>query len=200
MVMLHVLYYAVLSTGHQYHSSLPSLQCNSTPQPCVERGVTYCPSDSSPGQCDRPMPHPPCPPCPPPAPPLGSIFELSNTLGDDMVLQRAPKSAMVWGFARPGTVVRTTLSNSTMQATTDASGVWRQRLQPQPPSFESTTIFFAASTGERVNLTGVLFGDVHLCSGQCTCSTMNRLPLLSSHRRTCCLCMLRAQLTWSTPR
>jgi hypothetical protein len=31
-----------------------------------------------------------------------ATFNVSNTLGDSMVLQRAPKSAIVWGFGAPG--------------------------------------------------------------------------------------------------
>eukprot|EP01052_Picozoa_sp_SAG31_P062881 SAG31_NODE_21841_length_539_cov_1.397727_1_plen_179_part_11 len=74
-----------------------------------------------------------------------------------------------------------------MQATTDASGVWRQRLPPQPPSFKPTSIFFVASTGERANLTSVLFGEVHLCSGQCKCKP-NDIACLVMVLCCCCCC------------
>ena len=48
----------------------PPAKCTSTPQRCSGHpSVTYCPSDPAKGQCDQPMPHPPCPPCPPPPPP-----------------------------------------------------------------------------------------------------------------------------------
>ena len=42
------------------------------PKPCPpgpHQQRTYCPSDPTPGQCNKPMPHPPCPPCKPPPPP-----------------------------------------------------------------------------------------------------------------------------------
>ena len=45
------------------------------PKPCpAHPGRTYCPSITTPGQCDHPS-HPPCPPCgiSPPAPPLPPI-------------------------------------------------------------------------------------------------------------------------------
>jgi len=47
------------------------------PTPCPpgpHQKRTYCSSDPTPGQCDKPMPHKPCPPCkapPPPPPPTG---------------------------------------------------------------------------------------------------------------------------------
>lgn len=52
-------------------NSHPRLQCNASAQPCsAHPGVTFCMSDNTSGQCDKPMPHKPCPPCPvsPPAP------------------------------------------------------------------------------------------------------------------------------------
>ena len=36
-----------------------------------------------------------------------AFFSLSNTLSSDMVLQRAPSSAVLWGFGTPGVVIRT---------------------------------------------------------------------------------------------
>ena len=36
-----------------------------------------------------------------------AFYSLSNTLGSDMVLQRAPSSAVIWGFGTPGVVIRT---------------------------------------------------------------------------------------------
>ncbi len=45
------------------------VRCTTAPQPCPNHaGVTFCESDDSPHQCDRPMPHKPCPPCPSPGP------------------------------------------------------------------------------------------------------------------------------------
>eukprot|EP01052_Picozoa_sp_SAG31_P043002 SAG31_NODE_7020_length_1814_cov_1.844315_1_plen_278_part_00 len=42
--------------------------CTTTPQPCPNHpGRTFCASDKSPGQCDRPSVKK-CPPCPPPPP------------------------------------------------------------------------------------------------------------------------------------
>ena len=141
--------------------------CTTTPQPCTkEPGVTYCVSSNDQNQCTKPMPHPPCPPCPAPPPPLGVSFALAKSLGDGMVLQRAPGTARVWGFAPAGTTVVVTFKGKNLTATADSSKVWRQALPPQPASSVPTTITFASSDGGNASLRGVLFGDVHLCSGQ----------------------------------
>ena len=43
---------------------------------------------------------------------------LSATLGDHMVLQQAPKQAVVWGFTAPGATVTTTMQTSAASAAT----------------------------------------------------------------------------------
>eukprot|EP01045_Picozoa_sp_COSAG04_P019619 COSAG04_NODE_1923_length_5214_cov_2.101642_2_plen_479_part_00 len=157
--------------------------CTTTPQPCTkEPGVTYCMSSNDQNQCTKPMPHPPCPPCPAPPPPLGVSFALAKSLGDGMVLQRAPGTARVWGFAPAGTTVVVTFKGKNLTATADSSKVWRQALPPQPASSVPTTITFASSDGGNASLRGVLFGDVHLCSGQSNSESTAGQPL-PHHRR-----------------
>ena len=96
-----------------------------------------------------------------------SGFTLSNTLGDDMVLQRHPKAAVVWGFGDAGVTVTTTfLGQALPPATVGADGVWRQVLPAQPATTTPTTISFSGTDGGRAELKDVLFGDVFLCSGQ----------------------------------
>lgn len=92
-------------------------------------------------------------------------FSLSKTLGSNMVLQRAPASAVVWGFATAGTTVRTTFQGNSYVSTADATNTWRQSLPATNPG-PAVTITFSASTGEAALLTNVLFGDVYICSGQ----------------------------------
>ena len=97
---------------------------------------------------------------------VGAALSVSNTLGDGMVLQRAPAAAVVWGFASPGVVVTTTLGGSVMASKADAEGVWRQALPPQPASEggkEQAIEFTSAEGGAKLS---VLFGEVYLCSGQ----------------------------------
>ena len=97
--------------------------------------------------------------------PRASAFELSNTLGDHMVLQRDDATSQVWGFADPGDVVTTTLSGHRLVSTTDKDGVWRQRLPEHPASLVPETISFSSSSGASARLDDVLWGDVYLCGG-----------------------------------
>jgi len=86
---------------------------------------------------------------------------LSSTLGNNMVLQRAPQRAVVWGFAAPGTVVNTTLDDSApMTTVADAAGVWRQQLPAVESSHKPHTLAFRAASGEVARLHNVFFGDV----------------------------------------
>jgi sialate O-acetylesterase len=98
--------------------------------------------------------------------PCASVFKLSATLQDSMVLQRAPAAAVVWGFAVPGTTVTTAFGGKTITSTADSTSVWRAKLPPTAASATPQTISFAASTGESAVLKDVLFGDVYLCGGQ----------------------------------
>ena len=94
---------------------------------------------------------------------------LSNVHGDTMVLQRAPQSTTLFGFAAPGTVVTTAFRGANFTSTATASGEWRQPLPATPasaPSAGGETISFSCSTGEAFALRDVLFGDVVLCGGQ----------------------------------
>eukprot|EP00418_Pyrodinium_bahamense_P085379 CAMPEP_0179051066 /NCGR_PEP_ID=MMETSP0796-20121207/21055_1 /TAXON_ID=73915 /ORGANISM="Pyrodinium bahamense, Strain pbaha01" /LENGTH=532 /DNA_ID=CAMNT_0020747599 /DNA_START=60 /DNA_END=1658 /DNA_ORIENTATION=- len=95
----------------------------------------------------------------------GTPFSLSRTLGDHMILQRAPLSAVVWGFAPPGTVVTATFRGLEHTCTAGSDAVWRVRLPPTVAG-GPYTIHFLASTGETALLSDVLFGDVYLCGGQ----------------------------------
>lgn len=94
-------------------------------------------------------------------------FALSTTLGSNMVLQRAPQSATVWGFAAAGATVKTSFAGNSYSTTSGADGIWRQTLPPQPATLAPATLTFTSSTGEPpLTLANVLFGDVYICSGQ----------------------------------
>ena len=72
------------------------------------------------------------PPAPPP-PPIKNNF-VSRTLGDNMVLQRAPAQAVLWGFAGVGNTVSVTMDKAPhIDAVTDAQGFWRCTLPAQQP-------------------------------------------------------------------
>ena len=84
-----------------------------------------------------------------------------------MVLQRAPQSALVWGFAVTGATVKTTFQGRSYSSTADATGIWRQALPPQPATSTPASLTFTPSTGETsITITNILFGDVFICSGQ----------------------------------
>mmetsp|Transcript_20487 Transcript_20487/g.62479 ORF Transcript_20487/g.62479 Transcript_20487/m.62479 type:complete len:609 (-) Transcript_20487:572-2398(-) len=96
-----------------------------------------------------------------------ALLELSNTLGDGMVLQRAPYSALLWGFGSPGVAVVASFDGQSLPPETVASdGIWRIRLPPTEARSSPSNISFVSTDGSNVLLRDVLFGDVYLCSGQ----------------------------------
>lgn len=99
-----------------------------------------------------------------PSPP--KLNFLSATLGDHMVLQRAPQAATVWGYTAPGANVTTTFDGKNYTSTADTDGTWRQQLPPMQASKTAYTLVFQSSHGERATLKDVLFGDVYICGGQ----------------------------------
>jgi hypothetical protein len=98
---------------------------------------------------------------------------LSNTLGNDMVLQRAPAVAVVFGVSNVSNATVTTLIRRAgghalrLTTTAGADGTWRQHLPPTPTSTSLAGInfTFTSSAGQVAYLTGVLFGDVYLAGG-----------------------------------
>ena len=91
---------------------------------------------------------------------------LSATLGDHMVLQRAPQSAVVWGHTAAGATVTTRFAGASYEAVADGDGTWRQRLPPTAASATPYALSFASTAGEAAAVRDVLFGDVFLCGGQ----------------------------------
>ena len=106
-------------------------------------------------------------PAPPPIP-----FGFAKALGDGMVLAAAPKQAMVWGFCDAGASVDVSIDGgATVKAAigpdqaTGALTTWRLKLPATKASFANHTIT-ASSGGKTATLSGVLFGEVWICSGQ----------------------------------
>lgn len=86
------------------------------------------------------------PPAPPP-PPIKNNF-VSRTLGDNMVLQRAPAQAVLWGFAGIGNTVSVTMDKAPhIDAVTDAQGFWRCTLPAQQPGAKGHTFVIKSSNG-----------------------------------------------------
>ena len=96
-----------------------------------------------------------------------AALTLPNLFSSDMVLQRSPLQASLWGTADPHALITVTVrSNTTSSAsvTADGSGHWRLLLPAQPTSADSeVTVSDGASS---VVLSRVAWGDVFLCSGQ----------------------------------
>lgn len=101
---------------------------------------------------------------------------LSRTLGSSMVLQRAPKTAMVWGYVEAGASVTVTLDGMALgpAAYPDANGTWRQVLPPTLAGGPHVLVA-TASNGVAQTLSDVHFGDVYLCGGQVRCSAFSCL-------------------------
>ena len=82
-----------------------------------------------------------------------------------MVLQRAPKRAVVWGFSAPGSQVHVTLDhNAVLSSVTDVNGTWRQSLPPMATSAGGAAHTIKVSNGSATStLVDVVFGEVFLC-------------------------------------
>lgn len=105
------------------------------------------------------------------------ILRFANTYGDHMVLQAAPKHAIVWGFcgANESVIVQVDeMVNVTATITppfnSSYATIWQAVLLPVTASFKSHVIK-VTSTSEAgvvtsVSLNDVLFGSVWVCSGQ----------------------------------
>lgn len=98
---------------------------------------------------------------------------VSNVLGSNMVLQRDPFIARLWGWtARPNTTVTVAMRASRITARSDAvTGRWEVLLPPQPAisrptSISITSVDSSGAPAQSAVLENVLFGDVFLCGGQ----------------------------------
>lgn len=88
---------------------------------------------------------------------------LSSIFGDNMVLQAAPNSAVLFGeHAEPGARVPVFVDGVlAAEGRADAEGRWTARLAP----VEASDVRHVVRVGAQ-ELRGVLFGDVFVCAGQ----------------------------------
>eukprot|EP00043_Microstomoeca_roanoka_P000473 m.27831 g.27831 ORF g.27831 m.27831 type:complete len:504 (+) comp10338_c0_seq2:59-1570(+) len=96
----------------------------------------------------------------------GNALQLPTVIDSNMVLQRSPYNARVWGFGTAGEKVTVTVVGETpVTNTTTSDGMWEVNL---PPHSEGSgfTLKISSSTGQTITLTNIAFGDVFLCSGQ----------------------------------
>ncbi|MCH8045965.1 MAG: sialate O-acetylesterase [Planctomycetes bacterium] len=99
---------------------------------------------------------------------------LSGPFSTNMVLQRE-RPVPVWGTARPGETIRVSIAGQTKTAKTDAQGNWKVTLDAMQAGGPHV---LSVKGSSAIAVTGVLIGEVWLCSGQ---SNMNWIVLHSKN-------------------
>ena len=95
--------------------------------------------------------------------PARADVKLPSIFGSDMVLQRE-SACPVWGWADNGEKVSVEFAGQTHAATAGIDGKWMVRLRPMKAMAEPHTLTVKGKN--TVSLSGVLVGEVWLCSGQ----------------------------------
>ncbi|XP_059480899.1 sialate O-acetylesterase-like [Neocloeon triangulifer] len=94
-------------------------------------------------------------------------FRLSNYYTNGMVLQREPKSAVIWGYGEPGAEAVVSYESNRLSTIIDGNGKWNITLLPHAAS---GSIDFAVQQIGTFGLVTIpfkaMFGDVWVCSGQ----------------------------------
>lgn len=88
---------------------------------------------------------------------------LPSIFSSNMVLQRE-LVVPIWGTADPGEDVTVKFAGQSKQTTADSNGKWMVRLDPLTTSNQQQTLLVEGKN--RLELSGVLVGEVWLCSGQ----------------------------------
>ena len=105
---------------------------------------------------------------------LRADVTLAPLFSNDAVLQHG-KPLPVWGRADPGEGVRVEFAGQTVHTTADQSGRWYALLDPLQPAIEPAELVVTGKNTLRV--TGVVVGEVWLCSGQSNMEWPLRLAL-----------------------
>ena len=92
-----------------------------------------------------------------------SLF-IPQAISSNMVLQRGPQSARLWGWAAAGSTVSVSLDSTGYKVLAQADGSWTVDFPPQQASTNRSVLI--EGDGESVQLLNVAFGDVYICSGQ----------------------------------
>ena len=95
--------------------------------------------------------------------PASALF-IPQAISSNMVLQRAPQSARLWGWAAAGSTVSVTLDSDGYKVLAAADGSWEVDFPPQQASINRSVVI--AGDDQTVTLSNVAFGDVYICSGQ----------------------------------
>lgn len=96
---------------------------------------------------------------------LQAKVRLPHVIGDNMVLQQNTQ-ARLWGWAKPGKIVKVSVSWSdiTYSAKAGKDGKWLVSVATPAASYTPLSITF--DDGEATTLHGVLSGEVWVCAGQ----------------------------------
>lgn len=89
---------------------------------------------------------------------------LHPLFSDHMVFPR-DKTTPVWGWTKAGQEVEVSFAGQTAKAKAGEDGRWEVKLNPIPASAEPQTLT-ASTAGASQTISGVLVGDVWICSGQ----------------------------------
>ena len=141
--------------------------CDVRSDRCVPRPGGRFPSagDCIADGCNQPAPAPPKP-GPPPGPVPGGLW-LPPIFADNMVLQA--ESSSIQGHAVPGSTVTLVASPARtgfpVKVVTGQDGMWTASFDNQTSNAAATNITVSSRNGS-IALSGVLWGDVVLCSGQ----------------------------------
>lgn len=95
---------------------------------------------------------------------LSAQLSIANVFSNDMVLQR-DQPVRIWGRAGKGVKVNLQFAGQSQQVTASADGQWMVELSPMPASHVPQLLQVESGT-EKISLSGILTGDVWLCSGQ----------------------------------
>ena len=99
------------------------------------------------------------------AQPAETKLELATPFTQNMILQRE-SPVPVWGFDAPGSKVTVTFAGQEKSTTAAKNGKWTLKLDPLPASAEEREFKVTSSSGQSIDLGGVLVGEVWFSSGQ----------------------------------
>ncbi|MDF1825976.1 MAG: sialate O-acetylesterase [Verrucomicrobiales bacterium] len=91
-------------------------------------------------------------------------FTVNPMFSDGMVIQRNAKVS-IWGTADPGDKVKVSFGEENPVVTTGDDGTWTASFLSKEASTQAATMSIK-SEGKEIVLSGILVGDVWLCSGQ----------------------------------